>query len=112
MNLEATEDNIVLRPIMSSGVTAGGVMLPQGKTFEDGAEIISVGPDVKRLAIGDIVVRPDPCHYTLKDDDTGEILLICSEIDIMAKILPEIPNATCTQDEEKEAKEAAGSKEG
>ena len=90
MNLEATQDNIVLRPIMASGVSAGGVVLPGAKQFEDGAVVTSVGPDVERLAIGDVVVRPDPPRYTVIDDDTGEISLICAEVDILAKMLPDV----------------------
>lgn len=91
MNLEATDDNLILRPIMASGISAGGVVLPGAKQFEDGAVIISKGPDVSnRLGIGDIVVRPDPPRYTITDDDTGEILLICAEVDILAKMLPDV----------------------
>ena len=46
MNLFATQDNLILRPIMASGVSAGGVVLPGTKQFEDGAIVTSVGPDV------------------------------------------------------------------
>ncbi len=89
MNLEATQDNIVLRPIMAGNVTAGGVILPNQGAFEDGAVVISIGPNVDDIAVGDIVVRPDPPRITVNDDDTGEIFLICAEVDILAKMLPD-----------------------
>ena len=112
MNLQATQDNIVLKSIMASNITTGGVMLPGAKTFEDGAEVISVGPQVVDIAIGDIVVRPDPPRYTITDDNTGEILLICAEVDILAKVLPEESNVTKTNKKAEVEKEEATGKAG
>jgi len=89
MNLIATQDNVVLRPVMAGNKSAGGIVLPNQGTFEDGAVVISIGPKVEDIAIGDIVVRPDPCRYDISDDDTGEIFLICAEVDILAKMLPD-----------------------
>lgn len=89
MNLFATQDNIVLRPIMASDKSAGGIVLPGERNFEDGCVVLSIGPNVEDIAVGDIVVRPDPPRYTISDDDTGEVLMLCAEVDILAKILPE-----------------------
>ena len=89
MKLEATQDNLVLQPILASGVSAGGVVLPGAKQFEDGCIILSVGPQVVDLAPGQVVVRPDPPRYTITDDLTGEIFLLCAEVDVLAKMLPE-----------------------
>lgn len=90
MNFQALQDNIVLRPIMAGNESAGGILLPNKGDFENGAVVISIGPDVKDIAVGDIVVRPEPCRYDIDDADTGEILLFCAEVDVLAKILPEV----------------------
>lgn len=90
MNLQATQDNLVLRPIIAGNKTAGGIALPDRGAFEDGAVVISIGPNVDDIAVGDIVVRPDPPRYTVNDDGTGEIFLICAEVDILAKMLPDV----------------------
>lgn len=114
MNLSALQDNIVLRPIMAGNVTAGGIVLPNQGKFEDGAVIISVGPDVERLVVGDIVVRPDPPRIEVSDDDTGEIFLICAEVDVLAKMLPDEPNVLEVNDAPKETdktEESEGDKE-
>ncbi len=100
MRLEALDDNVILRPIIASGISAGGVVLPGAKQFEDGCVVTSVGPNVERLVPGDIVVRPDPPRYTITDDDTGEILLIAADVDILARILPEECGATETYKED------------
>ena len=112
MNLAATDDNVILQPIMASDKSVGGIVLPGARGFEDGAVIISIGPDVNRLVVGDIVVRPDPPRYTVSDDNTGEIYLICAEVDILAKILPEVDDAADQADKTEEAKEGAGVEEG
>ena len=112
MNLAATDDNVILQPIMASDKSVGGIVLPGARGFEDGAVIISIGPDVNRLVVGDIVVRPDPPRYTVSDDNTGEIYLICAEVDILAKILPEVDDAADQADKTEEAKEEAGGEGG
>jgi len=105
MKLEATDDNVVLKAVLGSGISAGGVVIPGAKTIEDGAEIISVGPNVERLAIGDIVVRPDPPRYEVTDDDTNEIYWLCAEVDILAKFVNEESNAISTAEETEKVKE-------
>ncbi len=124
MNLEATQDNLVLRPIMASGISAGGVVIPGVRQFEDGCTVMSIGPLVEALVIGDIVVRPDPVRYTVTDDETGEILWLVAEADVLAKMLPDRKPITDlnrlltgsadadTQDEKKEEEKETGSKEG
>lgn len=112
MNLCATQDNIVLKPIIASNITAGGVVLPGEKTFEDGAVVISVGPLVEDIAIGEIVVRPDPPRYTVTDDDTHEMLLICAEADILAKMLPEVTDAADETEETEETEDETDTQEG
>jgi len=89
MKLEALRDNIVLRPIKADSKTKGGIQMPNQfrEKFEDGAVIVSVGPDVKGLALGNIVVRPDPPRYIVTDDDTSEELWLSAEEDILAKII-------------------------
>lgn len=89
MKLEALKNNIVLRPILADAVTKGGIHMP-GKSrdrFEDGAEVISVGPLVEDLATGDIVIRPDPPRYEIVDDNTDEVFWLAEENDILAKIV-------------------------
>ena len=104
MNLKATDDNVILKPVMSKGVTAGGVVLPGGKTFEDGAVVTSIGPDVERLVVGDVVVRPDPPRMSVIDDETNEVFLICAEVDILAHILPEKSDDDDTPEEAEKEK--------
>lgn len=112
MNLLATQDNLVLRPIMASGISAGGVVLPGAKQFEDGCIVLSIGPHVEDIAVGDVVVRPDPPRYTIVDDDTNEVLFICAEVDILAKILPENHNAADQAEKAENPKEMDSEKEG
>ena len=89
MKLEALRDNIVLKPIKADSKTKGGIQMPDQfrERFEDGAVIVSVGPDVQGLALGNIVVRPDPPRYEIVDDNTGEILWISAEEDILARVV-------------------------
>lgn len=92
MKLEALGSNIVVRPVRASTETASGIQLPQSSQdpYEDGAEVISVGPDVERLAPGDIVVRPDPPLYVVTDDAIGEELWLTQECDIHAKMVKDV----------------------
>lgn len=87
MKLQALRDNLVLKPILASGVSAGGVVLPGAKQIEDGCIVISTGPMVADLAVNDIVVRPDPPRYIIVDDDTGEELWLSAEEDVLAKVV-------------------------
>ena len=91
MKLQALRDNIVLRPIMASNKTEGGIIMSDKfrERFEDGAVIVSIGPMVKDLAIGNVVIRPDPPRYEIIDDNTNEIQWISAEEDILAKLIPE-----------------------
>lgn len=91
MKLEALRDCIVLRPILADTktVTKGGIVMPNGYSdkFEDGAEVISVGPLVENLAAGDIVIRPEPERREITDDNTGEVFWLSAEEDILAKVI-------------------------
>lgn len=89
MNLCATQDNLVLKAVLKSGITPGGIVMPGNSDFEDGATVISVGPLVEDLVIGDIVVRPDPPRFTVIDDETEEMFWLVAEADILAKMLPD-----------------------
>ncbi len=89
MNLVATADNLVLKAQFASGISPGGIAMPGGKQFEDGAIVISIGPLVENLVIGDIVVRPDPPRFEVIDDETKELFWLCAEADVLAKILPD-----------------------
>jgi len=90
MNLQATQDNLILRPIKAGNKTGGGILLPNQDALEDGAVVISIGPQVEDIAVGDIVVRPAPPRYIVDDNNTGEMFFICAEADILAKVLPEV----------------------
>ena len=90
MKLEALRDYIVVRPILAQRkVSSGGIAMPDQcqERYEDGVEIVSIGPKVEGLAVGQIVVRPDPPRYVMTDDDTNEEFWICAEEDIAARIL-------------------------
>lgn len=87
MKLQALSDNLVLKPIMAGQKSAGGIVLPGTERFEDGCTIISIGPLVTTLAVGDIVVRPDPPSMEITDDGTHEILWLCKESDILARVV-------------------------
>ncbi len=89
MNLIATQDNLVLKAVFASGITAGGIVMPGVKQFEDGAVVTSVGPNVEDIVIGDVVVRPDPPRFTVVDDETEELYWLVAEADILAKMLPD-----------------------
>lgn len=90
MNLKATQDNLVLKAVFKSGTTPGGIVMPDVSDFEDGAIVTSIGPLVEDLAVGDVVVRPDPPRFTVTDDEAGELYWLVAEADILAKILPDV----------------------
>ena len=89
MKLEALRDYIVLRPIMASNQTEGGILMADKyrERFEDGAVVVSIGPMVKDLVIGDVVIRPDPPRYEIIDDNTREITWLSAEEDVLAKVI-------------------------
>ena len=92
MNLEALGNNVVVSPVRSANKTSGGVLLPQSQSgYEDGAVVLSVGPNVEGLVPGDVVVRPDPALFEMVDDATGEEFWMVSASDILAKIVEEVP---------------------
>lgn len=94
----ATGDNLILRPLKAEQTSSGGIVLPDKSKnqFGDDAEIVSIGPDVKGLyQIGDAVLRPDPARYEITNPQTGEILLIVAEEDLMAKVVSDKTISTC-----------------
>ena len=55
----------------------------------DFAEVVSVGPEVHGLHIGDVVLRPNPANYEYvseEGEDKGAVYLIGPEKDIAAKV--------------------------
>ena len=89
MVLQALRSNVVLR-MQAKKTEWNGIRLSDGAAQEsDFAEVVSVGPDVLSLQIGDIVLRPAPANYEYtseEGEDKGKIYLISPESDIAAKV--------------------------
>ena len=88
---QAVNEYVILRPIKAVDVSAGGIVLPDKSKdqFGDNAEIVSVGNMVDVFQVGDIVLRPDPARMEITDPKTGEVLLIVSDEDLMARVVDE-----------------------
>jgi len=86
---QAVNEFVVLKPIKAVDVSAGGIVLPDKAKdqFGDDAEVVSVGDLVDVFQVGDIVLRPDPARVEITDPKTGEVLLIVSDQDLMAKVV-------------------------
>lgn len=85
---QAVNEYVILKPLKAVDVSAGGIVLPDKSKdqFGDNAEIVSVGEEVDPVfQVGDIVLRPDPARVEITDPKTGEVFLIVSDEDLMAK---------------------------
>lgn len=90
MSYQALSNFLILKPLKAVQQSAGGIMLPDKSKnqFSDFAVVVSVGPEVSQdLCVGNTVVRPDPARYELTNDDTGEILLVVEEDDVMVRVV-------------------------
>lgn len=92
MSYQAVNEFLILRPIKAERVSAGGIALPDKSCdqFGDDAEVVSIGDSVTGpFQVGDIVLRPDPARVEITNPQTGEILLIVAEEDLMARVVDE-----------------------
>jgi len=89
MILEALRNSVVLK-LQPKKTQKNGIRLSDRAAEEsDFAEVVSVGPDVNCLHIGDVVLRPAPANYEYiseEGDDRGTIYLISPETDIAARV--------------------------
>ena len=57
MSLRPLKDNVIIERIKKDEMTSGGIVLPGGDRSEaDRATVISVGPDVTSIEVGDEVL--------------------------------------------------------
>jgi co-chaperonin GroES (HSP10) len=57
MSLRPLKDNVIIERIKKDEMTSGGIVLPGGDRSEaDRATVISVGPDVVNIKVGDEVL--------------------------------------------------------
>ena len=78
-------DRLLVRRMLRPEKTEGGIVLPdQTREISQTGEILVVGPDVKTLARGDIVLFSAYAARPLVDED----LMIVREVDVFARIEP------------------------
>lgn len=83
MSLQPLADRIVLEQVESEEKTSSGIILPDSaKEKPEQAKVVAVGPDVKELKTGDMVL------YTKYDPNEvkvgGKEYLVVKEEDVLA----------------------------
>lgn len=85
MSLQPLADRIVLEQVESEEKTSSGIILPDSaKEKPEQAKVIAVGPDVKELKTGDMVLYTKYGPNEVKVD--GKEYLVVKEEDVMAII--------------------------
>lgn len=85
MSLQPLADRIVLEQVESEEKTSSGIILPDSaKEKPEQAKVVAVGPDVKGLKTGDMVLYTKYGPNEVKVD--GNEYLIVKEEDVMAII--------------------------
>jgi len=85
MALSATRDNVILRRTPLGEVSVGGILIPE-KAVAPPLEgtILSIGPQVADVKVGDRVLFPTHAGSLLKHG--GETLMVFRELDLIAVI--------------------------
>ncbi|MDQ5943296.1 MAG: chaperonin GroES [Patescibacteria group bacterium] len=85
MSLQPLADRIVLEQIESEEKTSSGIILPDSaKEKPEQAKVIAIGPDVKGIKVGEVVLYTKYGPNEVKVD--GNEYLIVKEEDVMAII--------------------------
>jgi len=85
MSLQPLADRIVLEQIESEEKTSSGIILPDSaKEKPEQAKVIAIGPDVKGVKVGEVVLYTKYGPNEAKVD--GKEYLIVKEEDVMAII--------------------------
>lgn len=85
MNLQPLTDRVVLEQIESEEKTSSGIILPDSaKEKPEQAKVVAIGPDVKGIKVGEIVLYTKYGPNEVKVD--GKEYLIVKEEDVMAVI--------------------------
>jgi len=88
MQLRMTGTNVLIRQVECEEVTSGGVILPDEKQLKAEAkgEVISIGPAVSEISVGDTAYFGDYAGEILTMEGRDHIIL--REGDILAKEPP------------------------
>lgn len=85
MNLQPLTDRVVLEQIESEEKTSSGIILPDSaKEKPEQAKVVAIGPDVKGIKTGEIVLYTKYGPNEVKVE--GKEYLIVKEEDVMAVI--------------------------
>ncbi len=83
MSLQPLADRIVLEQVESEEKTSSGIILPDSaKEKPEQAKVVAVGPDVKELKTGDMVLYTKYGPNEVKVD--GQEYLVVKEEDVLA----------------------------
>ena len=83
MNLQPLADRIVLEQVESEEKTSSGIILPDSaKEKPEQAKVVAVGPSVKELKTGDMVLYTKYGPNEVKVD--GKEYLVVKEEDVLA----------------------------
>ena len=83
MSLQPLADRIVLEQVESEEKTSSGIILPDSaKEKPEQAKVVAVGPDVKELKTGDMVLYTKYGPNEVKVD--GKEYLVVKEEDVLA----------------------------
>ena len=85
MNLQPLADRIVLEQVESEEKTSSGIILPDSaKEKPEQAKVVAVGPSVKELKTGDMVLYTKYGPNEVKVD--GKEYLVVKEEDVLATL--------------------------
>lgn len=86
INVEPLGNRVIILREESKDVTDGGIILPEeSQKQENEGVIVSVGPDVKVLEVGDRVVLPWGTGTTLEIRD--QVAIVAPEEEILVRII-------------------------
>ena len=108
--LKPVADWLVTRPVRHKIKSEAGLVTPVGGKTRDQcpcSRVVAVGPEVKRCAVGDLVVVKGVAGEVVVD---GEFLMLVLDDHVQGVLEGEDPDSLCegvSQEEEKQARETA-----
>ena len=79
--LRPLKNKVVIEMNKKENVSAGGIILTKSNDSHDTGRVISIGPDVMDISVGDTVL-PN-WNAATKTNDGGQTLYIISEADVV-----------------------------
>ncbi len=82
------KDRIILKQVEAEEKTKGGLLIPdEAKCRAPRGEVLAIGPEVKDVKVGDVLIMVDKWFSTFKHE--GQEYVVINEPDVVA-ILKEV----------------------